>query len=182
MKAISRYRGSHTQAPNFAYALSVRKFKEASRSGDAGAGSLDLSCVRHMINAAEPVDVQAVESFYATYRPFGLPRGVVVPTYGLAEHTVFVCSGGRTVLTLDKQQLELGQAQVLGSREFCASSAPEPSLSSSGSASNESRTTYIVGCGFYEKNESVDVKIVHPETLLALSDNEVCVSSLHAEI
>lgn len=61
--------------------------------------SLDLSCVAHMINAAEPVDGPSLDAFTSTFAPFGLPPNVVVPTYGLAEHTVFVCSGGTTRLT-----------------------------------------------------------------------------------
>ena len=68
--------------------------------------------MKHMINAAEPVDAVAIADFYATFRPFGLPDHVVVPTYGLAEHTVFVCSAGRTLLLVNKQALELGSAEV----------------------------------------------------------------------
>lgn len=52
-----------------------------------------------MINAAEPVDGPSLDAFISTFAPFGLPPNVVVPTYGLAEHTVFVCSGGTTRLT-----------------------------------------------------------------------------------
>lgn len=56
-----------------------------------------------MINAAEPVDGNSLDAFIRTFRPLGLrgpPKdgdeghGVVFPTYGLAEHTVFVCGGG----------------------------------------------------------------------------------------
>ena len=46
-----------------------------------------------MINAAEPVDQKAIQAFYETFTIVGLNRGVIYPTYGLAEHTVFVCSG-----------------------------------------------------------------------------------------
>jgi hypothetical protein len=35
-----------------------------------------------------------VELFKATFEGHGLPPGVVFPTYGLAEHTVFVCTNG----------------------------------------------------------------------------------------
>ena len=54
--AMSRFRATHVQAPNFAYALTARKFlaaQAASRSrpsGEQGA-TLDLSSLRHMINA-----------------------------------------------------------------------------------------------------------------------------------
>ena len=46
--------GTHTQAPSFAYALAVRKVKEALREGREL--RLELLPVQHMINAAEPVD------------------------------------------------------------------------------------------------------------------------------
>ena len=53
--AMSRYRATHVQAPNFAYALTARKFlaaQAASRSRPSEQPApLDLSAVRHMINA-----------------------------------------------------------------------------------------------------------------------------------
>ena len=47
-QAVSVYRGTHLQAPSFAYALTVRKFKEQKRFK---LQDLDLSCVRHVFNA-----------------------------------------------------------------------------------------------------------------------------------
>ena len=41
--------------------------------------------------AAEPVEASAIDTFYAVFEQYGLKRGVVFPTYGLAEHTVYVC-------------------------------------------------------------------------------------------
>lgn len=35
---------------------------------------LDLSCVRHMINAAEPVDTASIDRFYAVFEAHGLKR------------------------------------------------------------------------------------------------------------
>lgn len=35
---------------------------------------LDLSCVRHMINAAEPVDTASIDRFYAVFESHGLKR------------------------------------------------------------------------------------------------------------
>ena len=49
-----------------------------------------------MVNAAEPVDGPSIDAFVKAFKPFGLPDGVIFPTYGLAEHTVFVCSGGES--------------------------------------------------------------------------------------
>lgn len=47
-----------------------------------------------------------------TFGPYGLREGVIKPTYGLAEHTVFVCSGGEQRLTVDRGALEVDK-QVL---------------------------------------------------------------------
>lgn len=70
--------------------------------------------MQHLINAAEPIDAGDLEAFDATFGGArtegggcGLPRGVVFPTYGLAEHTVFVCSGGTQRLRVDKRALEV---------------------------------------------------------------------------
>jgi hypothetical protein len=67
-----------------------------------GDTSLSLVNVKHMINAAEPVDGLAITEFYEIYSAMGLPKDVIIPTYGLAEHTVFVASGGITLLSLNK--------------------------------------------------------------------------------
>ena len=53
-----------------------------------------------------------MDLFHAVFEPFGLPRGVVFPTYGLAEHTVYVCSNGRQRLVLDKNALEVDRKVV----------------------------------------------------------------------
>jgi hypothetical protein len=46
--SIAKYKGTHLQAPNFAYKLTCRKFS-AQRA--VSAESLDLSSVRHIFNA-----------------------------------------------------------------------------------------------------------------------------------
>ena len=102
---ISLYYSATAQAPNFGYALTTRRYKALQKPLSP---PLDLSCVKHMINAAEPVDVQDLEAFEETFgKEAGLPPKVVFPTYGLAEHTVFVSSGGGEKLRVDKRALEV---------------------------------------------------------------------------
>jgi acyl-CoA synthetase (AMP-forming)/AMP-acid ligase II len=150
---LSRFKGTHTQAPSFAYALTARKFKEYKKRGNVI--DLDLSATQHMINAAEPVDPLAITSFYDIFSPYGLPKNVIVPTYGLAEHTVFVCSGGKQVERFDKKALE----------------AHEAVLSSSDSDSASSRL--LVGCGYPGNADGVDLRIVDPDSCIQLSDGKV---------
>lgn len=81
-KLISKYRGTITAAPNFAYALTARVL--------ARAADLDLSSLRFALNGAEPIDVAAVRAFLAAGAPFGLPETAVVCAYGMAEATLAV--------------------------------------------------------------------------------------------
>jgi pyruvate/2-oxoacid:ferredoxin oxidoreductase alpha subunit len=184
------------QAPNFAFALATRKFREALKSNSLpGISSLDLSRLKHMINAAEPVDHVAIATFYETFRPYGLPSGVVVPTYGLAEHTVFVCSGGTHVLTLNKLALEAQKVEILskhrldetqavlekqkqeqpaaGTNTAAGAATASASAQSSTSSSSSSAVQTIVGCGFPFHGEEVSLIIVDSDTNEILGSDKV---------
>ena len=150
IEAISKYRGTHLQAPNFAFKLTARKFDKSKYPS----GSIDLSCVRHIINAAEPVTEESIETFCSKFCPYGLDQNVIYPTYGLAEHTVFVCSGGKQRLSVSKQALEINGVV----KEVASSEGDEMSR--------------LVGCGFPAK-QNVDVKIVNIETFDAVEEDKV---------
>jgi fatty-acyl-CoA synthase len=83
---ISKYSGTITAAPNFAYALTA---KVLSRAGNAGL-ELDLSTMRFALNGAEPIDVSAVHAFLDAGARFGLPSTAMVCAYGMAEATLGV--------------------------------------------------------------------------------------------
>ncbi|MEO5833396.1 MAG: fatty acyl-AMP ligase [Nakamurella sp.] len=99
---VTRYGGTHTAAPNFAYALAARALHRAE--------GLDLSTLRFALNGAEPIDVTAVRAFLAAGERFGLPPTAMVPAYGMAETTlgVSIQHTGRpfTVDVLDAVALE----------------------------------------------------------------------------
>lgn len=118
----------------------------------------DLSSVQHMINAAEPVDYEAIMNFYDIFTQFGLPPNVVIPTYGLAEHTVFVCSGGLQALTVSKAALEKGLIEIINEEELIfEKSKLTPEI-------NAEEHHKIVGCGFPFRGEDVKVVIVNSES------------------
>ena len=150
IEAVSKYKATHLQAPNFAFKLTARKFDSSQYSSKA----LDLASVRHIINAAEPVDEDSIESFYAAFGQFGLQK-VIFPTYGLAESTVFVCSGGTQRLTVDKKELEVNGKVVIVN-----------TLNETKESEAQSR---LIGCGFPE-SQGVDVQIVDPETFERLDE------------
>ncbi|MFE2293850.1 AMP-binding protein [Streptomyces sp. NPDC059452] len=84
LQAISRYHGTHTGAPNFAYDLCVDGTTEEQRAG------LDLSSLITVGNGAEPVQSDTHRRFSRTFTPYGLKPEALCPSYGLAEATLKV--------------------------------------------------------------------------------------------
>jgi acyl-CoA synthetase (AMP-forming)/AMP-acid ligase II/acyl carrier protein len=86
VQAISRYRGTFSGGPNFAYDLCARKVTDAEKA------ELDLSRWRFAVNGAEPVRLDTLETFARTFAPCGFRRSALGPGYGLAEATLFVAN------------------------------------------------------------------------------------------
>jgi acyl-CoA synthetase (AMP-forming)/AMP-acid ligase II len=86
LQAISKYRGTISGGPNFAYELCVRKIKEEELAG------LDLSSWQVAFNGAEHVRAQTIDAFYAKFSSCGLNANAAFPCYGLAEGTLLVTS------------------------------------------------------------------------------------------
>ncbi len=87
LSAITRFRGTTSGGPNFAYDLCVRKITREQRK------SLDLSCWEVAFNGAEPVREETLERFAETFAPCGFRREAFYPCYGLAEATLIVSGG-----------------------------------------------------------------------------------------
>jgi acyl-CoA synthetase (AMP-forming)/AMP-acid ligase II len=81
---ISRSRSTVAMAPNFAFDLCVRSVGEQERS------TLDLSCLRSMVNGAEPIRHSTIEAFIKAYERYGFRPSAMLPGYGLAEATLYV--------------------------------------------------------------------------------------------
>ncbi|MGH9805051.1 MAG: fatty acyl-AMP ligase [Candidatus Acidiferrales bacterium] len=82
LRAIQRYRGTLSPAPNFAYELCVRKINGAALDG------LDLSSWRVALNGAEPISPDTLARFEERFRPYGFRPETMMPVYGLAESSV----------------------------------------------------------------------------------------------
>jgi fatty-acyl-CoA synthase len=102
---ISKYGGTVTAAPNFAYAVLGRQL------GRAEEGSLDLSSLRIALNGAEPIDPDAVAALTAAGARFGLRADAVLAAYGMAETALGVSFApidtGLQVDHVDAEQLEV---------------------------------------------------------------------------
>ncbi|GAA5151454.1 fatty acyl-AMP ligase [Pseudonocardia eucalypti] len=129
---ISRYGGTVTAAPNFAYAVLGRQL------GRAEDGSLDLSTLRFALNGAEPIDPDAVASFTDAGARFGLRAECVVAAYGMAETALGVSFApietGLRVDIIDAEALEAEKRAVPASgdrpaRRFPLLGPPLPGLS-----------------------------------------------------
>lgn len=100
LDVISRYRGTHTQAPNFAYELCVRKIDEKVLD------RLDLSCLITASSGGEPIRAETVKAFTQKFARCGMKPEAVCPAYGLAEATLVVTAktkfGTSYFLSVDK--------------------------------------------------------------------------------
>jgi fatty-acyl-CoA synthase len=82
LRAISRHRATVSFAPNFAYALCVRRVKDRDLEG------LDLSCWRVAGCGGEPIHGPTLAAFAEKFAPVGFRETSFLPCYGLAEHGV----------------------------------------------------------------------------------------------
>jgi fatty-acyl-CoA synthase len=80
LRAITRYRGTISFAPNFAYDLCVRRVKDLS--------GLDLSGWRIAGCGAEPIHPQTLAAFADKFAPVGFADTSFFTCYGLAEHVL----------------------------------------------------------------------------------------------
>ncbi|KAM3324524.1 hypothetical protein P3S67_005676 [Capsicum chacoense] len=91
LDAMSKYKATHSAGPNFAFELVVRRL-EASKEKQ---WKYDLSSLKFLMIAAEPVRQKTLKNFIELTRTFGLSQRVMAPGYGLAENCVFVsCAYG----------------------------------------------------------------------------------------
>ncbi|GAS93705.1 acyl-CoA synthetase [Mycolicibacterium canariasense] len=108
LQAMSRPVYAWSAAPNFAFDLAAR------RASAADMADLDLSGVLGIINGAERIHPPTLVKFNERFSGTGFRPEMVVPSYGLAEATVFVASSnsGRApeAVEFDAEQLNHGVA------------------------------------------------------------------------
>jgi thioester reductase-like protein len=143
-EAIKTYRASATAAPNFAYDYCLRAGRLSREDPDA----FDLSSLRVLMVAAEPVKPETYTRFLEAFQPYGLKSESFYTAYGLAENTLAVSLRGRTIVSVNKHALALGKARMTTE------------------VSEIDAATQIVSCG--TPLPGLDVKIVDPELHVAL--------------
>jgi acyl-CoA synthetase (AMP-forming)/AMP-acid ligase II len=92
LRAISRFRGTLSAAPDFALRYCSKVIRDEDCVG------LDLSSWEYLYCGSEPVQASTLKAFAARFERFGFRRSVFLPCYGLAENTLIVsgrtCVGG----------------------------------------------------------------------------------------
>jgi fatty-acyl-CoA synthase len=84
LEAISRLSASVSFGPNFAYALCVKRVRDADVEG------LDLSSWRVAGCGAEPIRADDLDAFAEKFAPAGFDRRAMLPCYGMAEATLAI--------------------------------------------------------------------------------------------
>ncbi len=87
LAAISKYKGTTSGGPNFAYELCIRQVKEEMLD------NLDLSSWKVAFNGAEPVQADTLERFAKKFERCGFRYESFYPCFGLAEGTLLVTGG-----------------------------------------------------------------------------------------
>ncbi len=148
LQAISHYRGTTSGGPNFAYELCIQRITHEQRS------TLDLSSWSVAFNGAEPIRLETLERFSATFAECGFRPEGFYPCYGMAEATLMVSGGIKKVLPLGKT---------------VAKSALEKHQVIEAATSDDIQT--FVSCG--QSVPQQQIVIAHPETLQRCQPDEV---------
>lgn len=108
LEAITKFRATASSAPNFAYeyCLMPGKIPESTLA------SIDLSTLRFLMTAAEPIKPAVYDAFLQKFKPLGLQPESFFGAYGLAEFTLAVTNYGRKSNVFDGGLLKQGKARV----------------------------------------------------------------------
>jgi acyl-CoA synthetase (AMP-forming)/AMP-acid ligase II len=88
LQAVSRYQGTLSWLPNFAYNFCAQKIRERDLVG------VDLSSWRAISNCSEPMRWESQDAFRERFRSLGLQPDAMTTCYAMAENVFAVTQGG----------------------------------------------------------------------------------------
>ncbi len=149
LRAMSKYHATHTAAPNFAFDVCTRKVPEEEKS------SLDLSALKFVVNAAEPVRLETMQDFAVAFKKSRFRYEAFAPSYGLAEVTVKATSKKidqvPSYCSLDVNEIEKNRISFVPDQD--------------------PNSYKVVGCGW--SAIGADIQIVNSETSQLCAGNEI---------
>ncbi len=84
MHAVTKYHGTLSWLPNFAYNFCAQKIRDRHLEG------VDLSSWRAIINCSEPVRWESHQAFYEKFKSYGLKYDALQTSYAMAENVFSV--------------------------------------------------------------------------------------------
>jgi len=148
-ETITKYGATASSAPNFAFEYCLRPGRLSKETLE----KTDLTSLRFLMAAAEPVRPGTYQRFLETFQPLGLMPESFYVAYGLAENTLAVSSYGRKVLSVSKKGLGLRRVRITTDISEIAGAKR------------------ILSCG--RPLGDVRVRIVDPEKVVAVADGNV---------
>jgi fatty-acyl-CoA synthase len=88
LQAVSRYKGTLSWLPNFAYNFCAQKIRDRDLEG------VDLSSWRAISNCSEPMRWDSHQTFFERFRTLGLRYEALTTCYAMAENVFAVTQGG----------------------------------------------------------------------------------------
>ncbi len=149
LQALSRFRATYASAPNFGFEYCLREDKVPIDQ----IGDLDLSSLRVLMNASEPVRAATYSRFFERFAPYGLKRQAHVAAYGLAENTLAVTHYGSRIVTVNKRLLQERELQIENTQP------------------PNKNQLQLVSCG--RPLNEIDVRIVDPDSRTTLGIGQI---------
>ncbi len=87
-QTVSKYKGTLSWLPNFAYNFCAQKVRDRDLEG------VDLSSWRAVSNCSEPIRWESHQAFYERFKAYGLRYEALTTCYGMAENVFAVTQGG----------------------------------------------------------------------------------------
>jgi acyl-CoA synthetase (AMP-forming)/AMP-acid ligase II len=110
MQAVSRYHGTLSWLPNFAYNFCAQKIRERDLEG------VDLSSWRAISNCSEPMRYESHKLFAERFAAYGLNPSALCTCYAMAENVFAVTQGGldgpNVVDEIDREDMQIERLAV----------------------------------------------------------------------
>jgi acyl-CoA synthetase (AMP-forming)/AMP-acid ligase II len=139
-QAVSRYKGTLSWLPNFAYNFCAHKIRERDLEG------VDLSSWRVITNCSEPVKWESHQAFYQRFQKYGLRMNALQCSYAMAENVFGVT---QTPLGTDPVTDEIDRESYINERVAKSPVDGKPALRmmSSGRAIDNTRIRILSEAG-----------------------------------
>lgn len=118
-QSVTRYKGTLSWLPNFAYNFCAQKVRERDLEG------VDLSTWRVITNCSEPVKAESHQAFYERFKKYGLRETTLQCSYAMAENVFAVTQTPADTLPVTD---ELDRDAYMSERVARAPVADRPSL------------------------------------------------------